>query len=145
MVVVLLVFVLGAVTLAEGERIRVPMDQGVLIGGFTCTAIANSPADTSISTTMQFRGTDNITAAELNVSNFAIPAELHPGEVCAGPVTRALEDVERQGCTPGQVSLRSEPTLEQRAFNFVCSGGLSHVVTALGELSRGIVAETLVP
>ena len=144
LVVVLLVFVLGAATLAEGERLRVPMDQGVLIGNFRCTAFAGVPGD--IGTQMSFRGTAAIMGSQLEVHNNARPADLpNVSDVCAVPTRRALEQVERLGCTHSPVSVDSRPPdFEYRSFDFVCFEDLSGLMTALGQLSRGVVAETLV-
>ena len=120
LVVVLLVFVLGAAALAEGERVRVPLDQGVLIGNFRCTAFAGSPGD--IGTQMSFKGTATIIGSQLDVHNNARPAELPDvSDVCAVPTTRALEHVERLGCTHSPASVDSRPPdFEYRSFDFVC-------------------------
>jgi hypothetical protein len=144
LLVVLLVFVLGAATLAEGERTRVSVDQGVLIGNFRCTAFAGAPG--AIETQMSFKGTAAILGSQLDVHNNSRPAELpNVSEVCAVPATRALELVERVGCTHSPVSADSRPPdFEYRSFDFVCFGELSDLMTALGQLSRGTVAETLV-
>jgi hypothetical protein len=143
LVLVLLVLVLGAATFAEGERPRVAMDQGVLIGNFRCTAFDGAPGD--IGTQMTFKGTAAITGAQLEVHNNARPADLpNASEACAVPTTRALEQVERLGCTHSAASVDSRPNFEYRSFDFVCFDDLGSLMTALGQLSRGLVAETLV-
>ena len=144
LLVVQLVFVLGGATLAEGERNRVPVDQGVLIGNFRCTAFSGAPGDIGIQ--MSFKGTAAIMGSQLDVHNNSRPAELpNVSEVCALPATRALEQVERVGCAHSPVSVDSRPPdFEYRSFDFVCFGELSNLMTALGQLSRGVVADTLV-
>ena len=142
--VVLVVSVLGAATLADGDRSRESVDQGVLIGSFRCTAFAGAPGD--IGTQMSFKGTAAITGSQLDVHNNARPANLpNVADVCAGPTTRAFENVERLGCTASPVSVESRPPdFEYRSFDFVCFDGLGNLMTTLGKLSRGTVAETLV-